>query len=497
MATIGIIGSGFAGLSAATFLAKKGHTVDVYEKNGTAGGRCNFYTAQGFGFDMGPSWYWMPDVFERFFAAFGNKPSDFYSLVQLDPGFRIYFGKNSLLDVPAKREPLLALFESIEPGSGAKLIRFLDDARVKYGIGMQQLVYKPADSWSEFMRWDVLRGITGSSVFRSVRTHVRSYFSDPRLVALMEFPVLFLGAMPKQIPSLYTLMNYAALDLGTWYPMGGMHNIIKAMVAQAEALGVNIHTSTPVEKIIVGNGRATHLLANGTTIPVDGVVSGADYHHTETRLLGPNHSNYDEAYWKNKVFAPSCLIFYLGVNKKLGGLIHHNLFFDADLDGHADDIYKDPQWPRDPLFYVCCPSKTDPAVAPVGQENLFVLVPLATRLNDTPELREAYYHRLMARMEAILGEQVAAHVIYRRDYCINDFISDYNAYGGNAYGLANTLRQTAVLKPKMRNARVRNLFYTGQLTVPGPGIPPALISGEVVSGLMHDYIKSHTHEKTV
>jgi phytoene desaturase len=497
MTKISIIGSGFAGLSAAAFLAKKGHTVDVYEKNAAPGGRCSFYKAAGFGFDMGPSWYWMPDVFERFFASFGNKPSDFYDLVQLDPGFRIYFGRQNKMDIPARREPLIALFESIEPGSGAKLIRFLQDAKEKYATGMQKLVYQPADSWSEFMRWDVLRGLAGTSVLRSVRAHVRSYFKNPQLIALMEFPVLFLGAMPKQIPSLYTLMNYAALDLGTWYPMGGMHNIIKGMVAQAEALGVNIHTSSPVEKIIVAGNKATHLLTNGKTIPVDGVISGADYHHTESKLLDAQQANYDEAYWNEKVFAPSCLIFYLGVNKKIAGLIHHNLFFDADLDEHADDIYAQPQWPRNPLFYVCCPSKTDPSVAPVGQENLFVLVPIATRLKDTPTLRNEYYHRIMSRMELLIGEKIADHVVYRRDYCINDFVSDYNAYGGNAYGLANTLRQTAVLKPKMRNAKIHNLFYTGQLTVPGPGIPPALISGEVVSGLMHQHIKSISHETTV
>lgn len=497
MTKIGIIGSGFAGLSAATFLAKKGYTVDVYEKNSAPGGRCSFYEADGFGFDKGPSWYWMPDVFERFFGAFGNKPSDFYDLVQLDPGFRIYFGKWSKMDIPAKREPLIELFESIEAGSGQQLIRFLADAKEKYSIGMQKLVYQPADSWSEFMRWDVLRGLAGTSVLKSVRSHVRSYFKDSRLIALMEFPVLFLGAMPKQIPSLYTLMNYAALDLGTWYPMGGMHNIIKGMVTQAESLGVNIHTSAAVEKILVGGKQATHLFVNGKTIAVDGVVSGADYHHTESKLLEPQYANYDEAYWSDKVFAPSCLIFYLGVNKKIDGLIHHNLFFDADLDLHADDIYKHPQWPSDPLFYVCCPSKTDPTVAPVGQENLFVLVPIATRLKDTPELRNEYYGRIMARMESLLGEKIIDHVVHRQDYCINDFIADYNAYGGNAYGLANTLRQTAVMKPKLRNAKIHNLFYTGQLTVPGPGIPPALISGEVVSGLIHQHIQSTTHEKTV
>jgi len=292
--------------------------------------------------------------------------------------------------------------------------------------------------------------------------------------------VLFLGAMPKQIPSLYTLMNYAALELGTWYPKGGMYKIIEGMRTQAESWGVEIHTNACVEKIVVENRSATHLMINGKALPFDAVVSGADYHHTDRKLLEDQYSNYPESYWDKKVFAPSCLIFYLGINKKVQGLIHHNLFFDADLDAHADDIYRHPQWPRDPLFYVCCPSKTDSSVAPEAKENLFVLVPIATRLSDSADMRNEYYTKVMKRMEVILGESLTDHVVYRRDYCLNDFVTDYNAFGGNAYGLANTLRQTAAWKPKLKNAKVKNLFYTGQLTVPGHGIQPALISGEIV-----------------
>lgn len=497
MAHISIIGSGFSGLSAACFAAKAKHQVEVFEKNPSIGGRCSFFRSAGFGFDMGPSWYWMPDVFDRFFDSFGYRTSDFYKLVQLDPGFRIYFGKNDKLDIPSNKESLNALFESIEPGSSLKLARFLADAKTKYTVGMQHLTYTPADSWMEFLRWDVVRGVASSSMFRSVRSHVRSYFKDPRLIALMEFPVMFLGAMPSQIPSLYTLMNYAALELGTWYPMGGMHSIIKGMAELAEKLGVQIHTNMAVDKIVVKGNRVTHLQCGSQQFITDGVIASSDYHHTETKLLEPQYANYPESYWDDKVFAPSCLIFYLGVNKKLKGLIHHNLFFDADLDQHAAEIYKDPQWPQNPLFYVCCPSKTDSTVAPEENENLFILIPIATRLKDSREMRNEYYHRTISRIEAITGENISNSVVYRRDYCLNDFISDYNAYGGNAYGLANTLRQTAVLKPKMRNNRVRNLFYTGQLTVPGPGIPPALISGEIAAEQIRLHLKKQSHERVV
>lgn len=497
MARIAVIGSGFSGLSAACFAAKAGHKVDVYEKNSTIGGRCRFVQADGFGFDMGPSWYWMPDVFERFFADFGKHPSDYYELVKLHPGFRMYFGKNDVLDIPADRNSLYTLFESIEPGSAKQLEKFLREGKFKYEVGMQQLVYKPAHSWMEYMRYDVLKGIAGTHVFKSVRSYVRSYFKDPRLIALMEFPVLFLGAMPGDIPALYSLMNYAALDMGTWYPMGGMHRIITAMADLAQSLGAEIHTSHEVLRIEAEGRRATHIGLPGCSIPADGIIASSDYHHTDRVLLDERYANYPEEYWTEKVFAPSCLIFYLGVNKKLDGLLHHNLFFDTDLDEHAKSIYQHPEWPREPLFYVCCPSKTDPSVAPAGMENLFVLIPLATGLSDTAALREEYYNKVLQRMEDITGQPIRAHVISKRDYCIRDFQSDYHAYGGNAYGLANTLRQTAVLKPAMRNKKLSNLFYTGQLTVPGPGIPPALISGQIAAAELLRQLKPMRHESII
>lgn len=497
MGRIAVIGSGFSGLSAACFAAKAGHAVTVYEKNSSIGGRCRFYREQGFGFDMGPSWYWMPDVFEKFFKEFGKHPSDYYDLVELDPGFQMFFGNDETVKIPARLEDLYTLFEQIEPGSADKLRKFLAEGKFKYEVGMQQLVYKPAYSWFEFMNYEVISGVAKSNVFRSVRSYVRSYFTDPRLVALMEFPVLFLGAMPQQIPALYSLMNYAALNLGTWYPMGGMHKIIEGMASLAESLGVEIRTNSEISKIVVNTKAASHLQIGQQQIAIDGVIASSDYHHTDRVLLGSEFANYPESYWSKKTFAPSCLIFYIGVNKRVKKLLHHNLFFDSDLDKHAQEIYAHPEWPSDPLFYVCCPSKTDPTVAPEGMENLFVLIPIATGLKDTPELREEYFQKVMKRMELITADTIREHIVYRKDYCVNDFVNDYHAYGGNAYGLANTLSQTAVWKPSMRNKKVKNLFYTGQLTVPGPGIPPAIISGQIAAEQISKTIKPQLNERAV
>jgi len=492
-----VIGGGFAGLSAASFLAKAGHKVSLFEKNSTLGGRARTFSAQGFLFDMGPSWYWMPDVFEHFFAAFDKHPSQYYHLVQLDPGFQVIFGNDDVLSIPASLDELYAEFERIEPGSAPKLKKFLADAAYKYRVGMNSMVYKPAFSWLEFVNMEVMAGAARLQMFTPVSKYVRSIFKDPRLVALMEFPVLFLGAMASQVPALYTMMNYSALSQGTWYPMGGMGEIISAMEQLAVSLGVEIHTGCEISSLALNGNSVQGLTVGDETVATNGIVATGDYHHIERALLPASFRNYDESYWQGRTFAPSALIFYLGVNKKLARLKHHNLFFDASLDEHARQIYEKPQWPSEPLFYVCCPSKTDPSVAPEGSENIFMLMPLAPGLTDEPATREVYYEMLMRRMESYCGEPIAPHVSYKRSYCISDFVADYHAYKGNAYGLANTLRQTAVLKPTLRNKKIRNLFYAGQLTVPGPGVPPALISGRIAAEQLLKRINKSAHETIV
>ncbi|MDI1355387.1 MAG: phytoene desaturase family protein [bacterium] len=489
MATINIIGSGYSGLSAACFAAKKGNTVHVFEKNASIGGRSRYFKEQEFLFDMGPSWYWMPDVFENFFGQFGKSPSDYYTLVKTDPAFQVFFSGSSPLKVPNELEGIYQLFESIEPGSAQQLKKFMKEGGLKYAIAMDQLIYKPALSWSEYATFNVVKGVFKTHIFKSMSSYVRSFFKDERLIALMEFPVLFLGAMPQQIPALYSLMNYAAFQMGTWYPMGGMYKVVEGMADLAKSLGVEIHTHTEVQKILTAHHKVQELATTRGIYRADATIATGDYHHIEQHLLDEEHRNYKESYWNERTMAPTSLIFYLGTTKKIDKLVHHNLFFDADFKQHAADIYKEPRWPEDPLFYVCAPSKTDPAVAPEGHENLFVLIPLAAGINDTPELRELYFDKIMTRMEKTCGHSIRDSIVVKRSYCVSDFEKDYNAYKGNAYGLANTLMQTAVLKPSMQNKHLKNLFYAGQLTVPGPGVPPALISGQIAAEQTQKYLK--------
>ncbi|GGN05364.1 phytoene dehydrogenase [Dyadobacter beijingensis] len=487
---VSVIGAGFAGMAASALLARQGCEVTVFEKNDTLGGRARTFSGQGFTFDMGPSWYWMPDVYDRFYAQFGHTTADLYDLKQLDPGFAVVFSGNELMDIPADFEQLCALFEQTETGAGDKLREFIADGEFKYRVGMDEMVYKPGHSFIEFMSLKLLAQAMRLQLFSSFSRHARRYFKDPRLLALIEFPVLFLGAMPRDTPALYSLMNYSGLKQGTFYPMGGFGTVADAFRDIARSAGVNFRTSETVERLETHHGKVSHVHTASGSIKTDAIVGSADYRHIEHALLPEADRQYADDYWESRTFAPSCLLFYLGINKKIAKLRHHNLFFDEDFGLHAEEIYKDKKWPTAPLFYVCCPSVTDSSVAPEGQENVFVLMPIATGLPDPEPIREHYYQLLMDRLEKFAGENIRDHVVLKKSYSVSDFKNDYHAYQGNAYGLANTLGQTAIFKPKLKSPKVSNLFFAGQLTVPGPGVPPAIISGTIAAREVLKYLNS-------
>ncbi len=479
-------------------MASYGWDVTVLEKHHQAGGRARQLKIDGFTFDMGPSWYWMPDVFERFFNQFGKKVEDYYQLQRLQPSYRVYW-PHEQMDIPADYDALKKLFEQIEPGSGAALDRFLKEAAYKYDTGINKLVYKPGKSLSEFADWNLVKGVFKLDVFTSVRKHISKYFKHPQLRQLLEFPVLFLGALPQDTPALYSLMNYADIKLGTWYPQGGMYSIVEAMYQLAEELGVKFYFNHNVTGIQVQDAHAKIVTAqnqNGSPVMFDAdvVISGADYHFTETQLLPEVQRSYSKSYWDSRVMAPGCLLYYVGINKKINNLPHHSLFFDTDFEVHGREIYKTASWPRAPLFYVSATSVTDATVAPAGCENLFFLIPVASGLTgDTEALRDKYFEDILRRFENRTGVAIKDNIVVKQSYALSNFVQDYNAFKGNAYGLANTLMQTALLKPSLQSKKVQNLFYTGQLTVPGPGVPPSLISGEVVA----DEIQRLYNKKTI
>ena len=482
-----ILGAGIASLSAASFLAKKGYGVTILEKNSSIGGRARQFSAEGFTFDMGPSWYWMPDVFENFYQKFGYTTSDFYDLKRLDPSYSVYWPDHSKSEIPAGMTEIEHWFETLEPGSALKLKKFLKDAKYKYDVGMNDLVFKPSLGALEFADMRILKGLFNLHLTQSFSSYIRKYFTHPKIISLLEFPVLFLGAMPKDTPALYSLMNYADLSLGTWYPMGGMYKFIEAFEKIALEQGVIIKTNSEVLSFEYAGNKAIAAITATEKYEADIFISGADYQHTEASLL-KDKANYDDSYWNSRTMAPSSLIFYVGLDKKVENLNHHNLFFDESLEAHGEEIYKNPRWPKAPLFYLSVPSLTDASTAPSGHENLFFLVPIAPDLEDTEEIREDYFQRLLLRLKMITGNDIENNIVYKRSFCISDFKNDYHAFKGNAYGLANTLKQTAIFKPKIKSKKLSNFYYTGQLTVPGPGVPPSIISGEVVANLI---LKTH------
>jgi phytoene desaturase len=443
---------------------------------------------------MGPSWYWMPDVFDRFFGSFGKKTSDYYELKRLDPSYRVYWPKSGTddhTDLPADLGQLKALFESMEPGSASKLDKFLDEAAYKYRVGMQKLVYKPGLSTFEFADLEVMKGAFQLDLFTSMEKHVDYYFKDPRLREILKFPVLFLGALPKDTPALYSLMNYADIIGGTWYPDGGMYRVVDAMYQLALELGVDFNFNEAVTEITVEDKSVQEVITRRNLYYADAVIGAADYHHIETQLIPSSHQSYSDQYWDSRKMAPSCLLYYVGLNKKVSNLLHHSLFFDTDFDKHAAEIYEQPAWPSDPLFYVCASSVTDDAAAPPGHENLFFLIPVAAGMKDDSEaVRELYFQKIVSRFEDRTGMPIKDAIVFKRSFAYSDFVGNYNSFKGNAYGLANTLKQTAVLKPSCRSKKINNLFYAGQLTVPGPGVPPSLISGEVVAGEVLKLLKA-------
>ena len=489
-----IIGSGFSSLSAACYLAQAGFSVQILEKNAQVGGRARRLSNDGFTFDIGPTWYWMPDVFEKFFNDFDKKPSDYYELEKLGPGYEVYFGKDDSIKISDHLEEIYETFEKEEPGSSKYLKKFLKSAQYNYEVAIKDLVYKPGESITELITWATISRV--NQFFSSISKEVRKNIKSEKLIKILEFPVLFLGAKPSNTPGFYNFMNYADFSLGTWHPKGGMYEVVEGFVALAKSLGVEIKTNQNVNKIAVSDGTVVGVEVNGVFESADIVVSGADYHHSET-LLDKKYRQYSQKYWERKTFAPSALLFYVGFNKKLKNVCHHTLFFDTDFDVHAKDIYDTPNWPKEPLFYASFPSITDNSFAPINNEAATFLIPIAPGLEDTPELREKYFNIIMERLQYMTGQELSDNIVYKSSYCVNDFVKDYNSFKGNAYGMANTLLQTAFLRPKIRSKKVNNLFFTGQLTVPGPGVPPSIISGKIVSNMVLSEFEKTTNKESI
>ncbi|KQC03623.1 MAG: phytoene dehydrogenase [Methanoculleus sp. SDB] len=480
---VAVIGTGFGGLSAAALLADKGFDVTVFEKNEQPGGRASVYRENGYAFDMGPSWYLMPDVYERCFAEFGKKPADFFELKRLDPAYRIYFGKEPMIDVPADLDRTFILFDDLEERGSEKLKAYLASAKEKYDLTINEMLYRDYRSIFDLINGKLLLQGARLHILENLEEFVNKSFSSEEARRIVEYSIGFLGGSPKNTPAFYHIMSHIDLTLGVWYPAGGIRTVADAIYRLAGSLGAQFRFNEPVEKIRIDNGRATGVITAQGTYNADIVVVNADYAHAELELLEDRFRTYDRNYWESRVLAPSAFVAYLGLNRKIAGLRHHTLFLDADWDAGFEKIF-DPAkaaWPEHPSYYVNVPSQTDPTAAPEGCDTLFLLVALAPGLEDTSERRERFFNQVMDDLESKLGEPVRDAIVVKRIFALNDFRDRYNAYHGTALGLSHTLFQTALWRPAHRSAKVENLYYTGHYTHPGIGVPMTLISSTIVA----------------
>ena len=476
-----IVGGGFGGLAGAALLENQGFQVTLLEKNKDVGGRARVWLKDGFVFDMGPSWYLMPEVFERFFLEMGTERNKYYDLQLLDPYYRVFFSPEERVDITSDLDATRRIFESFEPGGAQKLDAYLKQAKYKYDVAIAEFLYREYRSIRQFLNRRLLVEGSRLNVFSTLDKFVSRYFSDRRAKQILEYAMVFLGTSPQNAPALYSIMSHVDLNLGVYFPRGGMAALVDGMRKLAEDAGAQVLTEQPVTRIRADGKKATAVETAHDEFPTDLVLVNADYHHAETALLDAEHRSYSDRYWNSRVLAPTMFVVYLGLNKKLTNLAHHNLYFTDPWNDHFDTIFRHPEWPEDPSYYVSCASYDDETVAPAGKENIFFLVPVAPGLEDTDDFREAYADKIIAHFERISGEDITPHIQIRRVFSHRDFAADYNAFKGTALGLAHTLRQTAVFRPSHRSKRLGNLFYSGQYTHPGIGVPMTLISSQVIS----------------
>jgi phytoene desaturase len=479
-----VIGAGLSGLANAAMLAKNGFDVTVVEQQPMPGGVARCIKDRGFHFDMGPSWYLMPEIFETYFAYFGKKPSDYYKLVELDPSYKIYFENDRTVSISKDMEANKQLFDTLEENGGEKLARYLDESKQKYEIAVNKVLYKNFFSVFDFLRTEILRYGLKLNMFTNLDKYAKKFLKDHRSRKIVEFNTVFLGSSPYSVPALYSLMSYVDLQLGVYYPEGGIFELPKALFRLAKEQGVRFKFGTKVKKILFEKRRAVGVRTNTGDIQADIVLSSADYHFTDTELLDLKHRNYSRTYWNTRVMGPSSFLLYLGLNKKIPDIVHHTFYLADNWREHFDTIFHGKKWPENPCYYLCCPSKTDPAAAPEGKETLFVLVPLAPGLDDTDTVRKSFTDKILRHIEGVTGTSIRDSIEVMYTYSHRDFSGTGNLYQGTALGLAHTLPQTAFLRPSHKSRRAKNLYFAGSYTQPGIGMPMVLIGAHLVSGLI-------------
>lgn len=483
-----IIGSGIGGLAAAALLAKEGNQVTVFEKNEQPGGRASVLEEKGFRFDMGPSWYMMPEVFEKYFNEFQKTTADFFTLKQLTPQYRVFFEDKTHIDITGDVQKDRRTFEKLEPGAAKKFDQYLSESQKKYDIAMHDVLYKNIDSIKDMLSWQMAKEGSKLGIFLPMQTYIQKFFHHPKILQILEYNLVFLGCSPSNAPSLFSLMAHVDFNLKVWYPSGGIASIVNALVELGKMHNVQYHFDSPVDLIQVEGEKVTGVSVKKKFFPADIVVSNSEYAFTEDILSDQTKRTYSKHYWNRKIFTPSAFLLYLGVKGQIPELIHHTLYFGRDWKEHFRDVFDHPRWPVEPSIYINKTSATDKTVAPKNHENLMILVPVAPGLTENEHWKEKYAEYIISYIDSHLGTKIAKNIVYQKIFSVSDFQSRYNAYKGNALGgLAHTLFQSALWRPKNQSKKLSNLYFVGANTNPGIGVPPAMISAH----LLRDKIITH------
>jgi len=480
-----IIGAGIGGLGTAALLSKRGYDVTILEKNEKIGGRANIFTAEGYTFDMGPSWYLMPDVFEHFYDLMEEDINKHLNLVKLGPSYKVFFPGDPeypVVDIHSDLKKDLPTLEQFEPGITPKLRKYLETSGKQYELAKKSFMYRNYDSIFDFFKWELMKEGRHMNPLQTMEKYLNKNFSDDRVKKILEYTLVFLGSEPKKTPALYNIMNFIDFHYGVYYPKGGIYTIIDSLKSMNDTHGTTIHTNTGVSEIIIENKTATGVrLENGEIMNADYIISNADLHFTETKLIAEKkHQTFPEKYWDKAVMGPSAFIMYLGLDREVPNLTHHNLRFAQNWKENFKELFDEPALPTDPSYYVCKPTHTDTNIAPKGKDILFMLVPIAAGMTITDDMKKSYRDKIIGMMKTDLNlPDLEESIVYEKSYWGDDFGRDYNAYKGTALGMAHTLKQT-LLRPGNKSKKVKNLFYVGAGTNPGIGMPICLISAELM-----------------
>jgi len=489
-----VVGAGYAGLTAAAYLAREGHRVTVLEQLPTPGGRNQRFVLDGFTFERGPSWLWMLDVHSSFYSDLGRKMSDYVQISRLDPAYRVFFPKDStntqsgICDVPNGVQEFAALLEKIEPGSSANFLKQMELDEFRYNQALETFIELPSVHIGEYVRPSFLKHLGKMGLFSNQRDSIAKVVLTPEARRLLEWPTIFVGHSPASVPSLYSLLNWAAIDGGTWFPTNGMYDTILGMERVCRELGVTFLYDHRVTGLKHERGAIKEVVCSSEEhgirrFAAEKFLVTCDMAFFERSIVPKSLRMYSPDYWDSREVSPSCLLFYLGVDCRVQGLEHHNLFFDQSMYDHMDDIYgSTPQIPPNPLFYVSVISHSNRTLAPEGCDSIFVLVPMPSipvKKVDKARILD----NVLGRMEDRIDMSLRDHIVVQDSFDYSDFCKTYHSLGGNGFGLSNTLFQSAFLKPSMRSTTLSNLFYAGQTTAPGGGIPTSMLSGKIAARL--------------